>query len=90
MRTINTQVQRAGLKYVGGINECYIQLSGISLDVKIPLDRLDEFVELFPELNWKVGCFIQDIVGKYIRVTFDEDFNVYSLHHIIKNIDYMF
>ena len=89
MRTINTQIQRAGLKYVGGINEFYVELLGISLDVKIPLERLNDFVKLFPELNWEEGCFIQDVVGKYLRVTYDEEFNLYSLHHIIKNIDYM-
>ena len=81
MRTINTEIVDCGLIY----NAHY----GTSWGITIPIDRLNKFVNIFPELDWENGEFIHNLKGKYIRITYDENFEIYSISHIVKNLSYM-
>ncbi len=89
-RTFNDEIKKAGIKYLGHSNKSYIEIIGSSWRIEIPPRRLGDFTKLFPEMNWEDGRFLEDIKGKYIRVTYDVDnMNIYSIHHIVKNINYM-
>lgn len=83
-RTFNDEIKKAGIKYLGHYNKTYIEIIGSSWRIEVPQRRLGEFTRLFPEINWEDGAFLEDITGIYIRVTYDDNMNIYSLHHIVK------
>lgn len=85
---MNDEIKKAGIKYLGHYNKAYIEVVGTTWRLEIPQNRLGEFTRLFPEINWEDGCFLEEIVGKYVRVTTDDEMKIYALHHIVKNIDY--
>ncbi len=88
-RTINDEIKKIGLKYCGHYDKSKIQLIGTAWSLDIPQDRVGEFAKLFPDVDWENSEFVECLKGRYIRVTFDDDMNLYSLHHITKAIDYM-
>ena len=59
------------------------------MGITIPIDRLNEFTDIFPELDWENGEFIHNLKGKYIRLAYDENFEIYSISHIVKDLTYM-
>ena len=88
-KTINGEIKKAGIKYIGHYNVSIIEIIGDNWRVEIPQNRLNDFTKLFPEIYWEDGAFIEEIIGKYLRVTYDENMNIHSLHHIVNQIDYM-
>lgn len=89
MRTINTEISNCGLIYNIHYNLSEVKVYGIDWGITIPIDELREFVAIFPELNWEDGEFIHNLKGKYIRLTYDENFEIYSISHIVKNLTYI-
>lgn len=89
MRTINTEIINCGLVYNAHYNTSEVKVYGDAWGITIPIDRLREFVNIFPEIDWENGEFIHNLKGKYIRITYDENFEIYSISHIIKNLAYV-
>ena len=85
----NTIIERCGMRYIAHYRRAKIKVYGDCWGITIPIDRLDEFINIFPEMNWEDGLFLEDLNGKYIRIVYDLSFNIIALRHIIKDIDYM-
>lgn len=88
-RTMNDEIKKIGLKYCGHYDTSKIQVVGTTWSFDIPLNRVGEFTRLFPDVDWENSAFIECLIGRYLRVTFDDGMELYSLHHITKPIDYM-
>ena len=88
-KTMNDEIKKCGLKYLGHYNRAYCEIVGTTWRLEIPMKRIGEFTRLFPEISWEDGRFLEEIVGKYMRVTVDDDMTIYALHHIVRDIDYM-
>lgn len=86
---MNDEIKKSGLKYLGHYNRAYCEIIGTTWKLEIPMNRIGEFTRLFPDINWEDGSYLEDIVGRYLRVTYDDDMKLYALHHITKSIDYM-
>ena len=43
----------------------------------------------FPELDWEDGEFIHNLKGKYVKLAYDKNFEIYSISHIVKDLTYM-
>lgn len=88
-RTFNEEITECGLRYLGHYNRCCVKVCGNCFGLEIPMDRMRDFINLFPDINWEDGEFLHKLIGRYLRVTVDDYGNLYSLHHITKSIDYM-
>lgn len=88
-RTFNEEITECGLKYLGHYNRSCVNVCGNCFSLEIPMDRIRDFTELFPDVNWENGEFLHKLIGRYIRVTVDDYEKLYSLHHITKPINYM-
>lgn len=88
-KTINDKIKQIGLKYCGHYNTSKIQVVGTTWRLDIPTNKIGEFTRLFPDVNGEDGEFIECLKGRYIRVTYDENMVLHSLHHIVKDIDYI-
>lgn len=88
-RQMNDEIKDIGLKYYGDTNTSHLIVVGSTWRIEVPMSRVGEFCRLFPQLNWEHGEFLNRIKGQYLRVTFDDRMQLYSLHHITKSIDYI-
>ena len=86
--TYNDQILRCGIEYIAHYDKSYIRCIGTSWSIDIPQNRLRDFISIFPEYNWEDGIFLDDLKGTYVRVTYNSDFNIVSLKHIVKNLTY--
>ena len=85
----NSQIEKCGIKYIGHYNYAEIKVYGDCWGVTIPINRLRDFTNIFPNKNWEDGLFLEDLKGEFIRIVYDENNNIIALRHIIKDIDYM-
>ena len=88
MSTHNSQIKRCGIKYTAHYNIYSISCYGDSWGIEIPINRLNEFTYIFPEFDWEDGTFLEDIKGTYIRISYDKNFKIISLQHIVKDLTY--
>ncbi len=86
--TINTEIEECGLKYSGHCDRSVIRVCGSNWGVDIPIDRMGDFTKLFPDIHWENGEFIHKLIGRYLRITVDDNCHVCAMHHITKPIDY--
>lgn len=89
MNTMNTEIIDCGLIYNAHYNMSEIKVYGNAWRITIPIDRLNEFTDIFPELDWGNGEFIHNLKGKYVRLAYDKNFEIYSISHIVKDLTYM-
>ena len=89
MNTMNTEIVDCGLIYNAHYNMSEVKVYGNAWIITIPIDRLNEFVNIFPEFDWENGAFIHSLKGQYIRITYDENFEIYSISHIVKDLSYI-
>lgn len=89
MRIINTEIIDCGLIYNAHDNSSEVKVYGTAWSITIPIDRLNEFTDIFPELDWEGGEFIHNLKGKYVRLAYDKNFEIYSISHIVKDLTYM-
>lgn len=87
--TINMCVTNAGYKYIGHYRTGYpeIVLEGRGCGVSIgPKDEFNLF-DLFLcfGVDPEDGKFLNDLIGKYCRVTFDEIGRVKQIQHIVND-----
>lgn len=90
MKTFNDEIKECGLFYLGYYDNLYIRLTGTKFGIEIPFEDVKKFTNIFPEIKWEDGEFINKVKGKYIRVNVTDDYQkVCSLEHIVKDIKYI-
>lgn len=88
-KTINMIVTKAGYKYVGHYRAGCIEIileggcSGICVQPKNEFNLFDLF--LCFGIDPEDGKWLNDLVGKYCRVTFDDDGKVRMIQHIVND-----
>ena len=87
--TMNYEIMECGLRYLGHYNRSVIKVCGASWGIEIPISRIGEFTELFPDINWEDGEFLHKLIGRYVRVTSDDCGKIVSISHITKDIHYL-
>lgn len=87
--TTNYEIMECGLKYIGHYNQSVVKVYGTSWVIEIPINRMREFTDLFPDINWKDGEFLHKLIGRYVRVTTDDNSKIVSISHITKDIHYL-
>ena len=87
--TINMYVAKAGYKYIGHYHRGYIEIILEGGCCGCGIEPTDEFslFDLFLcfGIDPEDGRWLNDIVGKYCRVTFDEQGKVRMIRHIIND-----
>lgn len=86
---MNDEIKRIGLTFNGHFNTSQVKVEGTNWSIVIPHNRVREFCKLFPDVDWENEEYLNVLVGRYIRVTFDDEMKVYCIHHIVKDIDYL-
>ena len=82
-------VTHAGYKYIGHYRRGYLEIvlesgsCGCGIEPKNEFDLVDLF--LCFGVDSEDGRWLSDIVGKYCRVTFDEEGKVRMIRHIIND-----
>lgn len=103
MKEINGQIDEIGLKYIEHFNtyqfEVSIKTHSNYFSLIIPLDRFDQFIKLFPEINWEDGYMLHKLKGRYLRCCVVEDpksmtnytvpQSIVALKHIVREIIYL-
>ena len=82
MRIFNSEIKNAGAMYIGHFYKLEIKVCGDNWGVTIPEARVDEFLNIFPEVNYEDGFWFEDLNGKYVRVM-EDGFKVVALMNII-------
>jgi hypothetical protein len=83
----NYQIQKIGIKYIGHYNCSRVLLYGRNFSVEIPLKRMREFTNIFPDVQWEDGRFLEDLKGRYIRVVIDDKTsNIVAIKHITDDL----
>lgn len=71
MNTMNTEIIDCGLIYNAHYNMSEVKVYCNNCRITIPIDRLNEFTDIFPELDWEDGEFIHNLIMikilKYIQ-----------------------
>jgi len=88
MKVVNDEITKCGLKYIGHFNSAIIQVFGNHFGLEIPGKRLGDFCRLFPDVNWENGEFINVLIGRYIRLIYDEGGKLQSIKHITQDKEY--
>jgi hypothetical protein len=88
MNTFNSKITKCGIEYIAHTDTYRIMCYGNNWGIDIPMERIREFRQIFPEFDWEDGTFLEDIKGTYVRVTYDDNFNVVALHHIVDSLTY--
>lgn len=86
--TINDEIKRIGIRFIGHYNKTEIKVEGTNWHIIVPPNRVRAFCKLFPDVDWENGQYIHTLKGRYVRVTFDEDSKIYSIQHIVKDLEY--
>lgn len=87
MHTFNDEIIKAGYRFLAHYNRGSVFVEGRNWRLEIPQKEIGQFVRIFPELDWENGEYLEAIVGKYVRVTVDND-KITQLRHIIKGLEY--
>ena len=85
----NSQIEKCGIKYIGHYNYSEIKVYGDCWGVTIPIKRVRDFTNIFPNKHWEDGLFLEELNGEYLRIVYDKNNNIVALRHIVKDIDYM-
>lgn len=88
MKEVNRQIIRCGLYYLGHYGITTIKVYGEDFNFEIPLKRVRNFTDIFPEVNWENGEFLETLGGKYIRLVLSDNDNIIGLRHIVKDLTY--
>ena len=88
MRERNFQIENIGLYYMAHYGKRILRLCAKDFAVDIPINRIHEFCDLFPDVDWEDGAFLEVLKGRYMRVLIDKDI-VVGLKHITKELVYM-
>lgn len=78
IKTFESTINEIGLQYIGHFNTISVKVIGDNWYVRIPLNRISEFCDLFPEINWEDGEYIEKLQGHEITVQAD-DFQILTL-----------
>lgn len=88
MKEQNFQIENIGLYYIAHFNCCMVRLWAEDFSFDIPLDRVNEFCYLFPDINWENGAFLEVLKNRYMRALIDNG-KVVGLKHITLNRTYL-
>ena len=88
MNEINFEILDIGLYYIAHFNLYQLKLFSDNFSLAIPLNRLNEFIQLFPDINWEDGYMFHKLKGRYLRAVLDNNGKLVQLKHIVKPIVY--
>lgn len=88
MSYINDEIKRIGIKFIGHYGKSELRVQGSNWYVVIPQNRIGEFCQLFPDVDWESGEYLNVLEGRYVRITMDADNRVTFIKHIVKDITY--
>lgn len=86
---MNFEILDIGLYYIGHFNSKTLRILSNSICFEVPLDRIDEFCQLFPDINWEDGAYLEQLKGRYMRAIIEKG-RVIGLKHITKDLTYMY
>lgn len=78
VKTFTSTINRIGLQYIAHFDEIRVKVTGYNWYVCIPLSRVSEFCNLFPEMNWEDGEYIEQLRGHEVVIQAD-DFQILTL-----------
>lgn len=90
METIitNKQVEKAGYYYIGHYNCGYLAIQFDDCEIHIYPSKCKYFFDFLYnifDIDSENGIWFEQIKGKYCRLEFDENFNLISICHIIRD-----
>lgn len=88
IRTVNFQIDKIGLIYIAHYNKYEIRVYAKNFGFNIQKHRVGEFCNLFPDINWEDGQFIEVLKGRYMRALIEDDI-VKGVQHITDDLTYM-
>lgn len=88
IREQNFQIAEIGLRYTAHFNCCEVVLYGDDFAVTIPIKRMRDFTNLFPDINWEDGYMLHKLKDRYMRCV-ECDGRVIGLKHITKDLTFM-
>lgn len=87
MSETNYQIEKIGVVYMGHYNRTYVKLYGRCFGIEIPFERMRDFTNIFPDVQWEDGRFLEDLKGRYIRVVIDDKTsNIVAIKHITDDL----
>lgn len=90
-RMMNSRVEKCGLCYAERVDACQFIITGKDWGSALGIDRMSDFIKVFPEYDWSNGLFVQDIAGAYVQVILDDNGRAIGIANILdSSIVYMF
>lgn len=86
----NAVIENAGIRFCAHLQNIEVRIYGDSWNVTIPMNakEMSKFTDIFPEINWEDGEFINKITNSYVRIGYDEQFRIKEIKHIAKDLTY--
>lgn len=87
MHYCNKEILEIGAMYTGHFDNVSIRVIGDTWHFDIPSCKMREFTDIFPDINWEDGYYLEKLKGRYIRL-YDDGCKYKIVKHITKDLTY--